>query len=80
MRADLSVGTHILVVDDEAEIRNGVAEYLATHGFSVETAADGVAMRQRLEERPADLVLLDLRMPGEDACRSWVGCGRAARR
>jgi DNA-binding response OmpR family regulator len=60
------------VVDDEAEIRNGVAEYLATHGFSVETAADGVAMRQRLEERPADLVLLDLRMPGEDGL-SLVG-------
>lgn len=57
---------HIIVVDDEPGIRDMVAEYLGSHGFHVETAADAAAFRQLHAERPADLVVLDINMPGED--------------
>lgn len=56
----------ILVVEDEADLRRYVAEYLAMQGFQVAQAEDGRAMRERLAESGFDLVLLDLRLPGED--------------
>lgn len=58
--------THILVVDDEPELRDMIEEYLVQQGFSVTTAENGAALRQIVAERPVDLVLLDIRMPGED--------------
>ena len=58
--------SHIIVVDDEPEIRSMLADYLGHSGFAVSMAEDGVALRQILEARPADLVILDLNMPGED--------------
>ncbi|MDQ4061305.1 MAG: response regulator [Pseudomonadota bacterium] len=61
------VGTaRIVVVDDESEIRAIVAEYLAKHGFAVRTADGGPALRALLAESPADIVMLDIAMPGED--------------
>jgi two-component system phosphate regulon response regulator OmpR len=57
---------HIVVVDDEAEIREMIRDYLTANGFAVSTAASGAEMRAILAERPAHLVTLDLRMPGED--------------
>jgi two-component system phosphate regulon response regulator OmpR len=57
---------HIIVVDDEQGIREMIAEYLAGHGFHVESAADAAAFRSLHAERPADLVILDINMPGED--------------
>lgn len=56
----------IVVVDDEAELRGAVCEYLARHGFGVRAAAGGAALRALLAEQPADIVLLDIAMPGED--------------
>ena len=58
--------TRILVVDDESELRDMVDEYLSSKGFVVMQAENGTAMRQVLSEQPVDLVLLDIRMPGED--------------
>jgi len=58
--------THIIVVDDEPEICEMLSDYLGHAGFAVSTAEDGAAMRRVLEERPADLVILDINMPGED--------------
>jgi two-component system phosphate regulon response regulator OmpR len=58
--------THIVVVDDEPEICEMLADYLGHVGFTVSTAGDGAAMRRILEERAADLVILDINMPGED--------------
>jgi two-component system phosphate regulon response regulator OmpR len=58
--------SHIVVVDDEPEICELLAEYLGHAGFAVSTADGGGAMRKILEERPADLVILDVNMPGED--------------
>ena len=56
----------LLVVDDDASVREMLAEYLGNHGYAVRTAADGDAMRAALENELPDLVLLDLRLPGED--------------
>lgn len=57
---------HILVVDDDPSIRELLAEYLAENDFRVTTAATGAEMTQALQEQVIDLVLLDLRLGGED--------------
>jgi CheY-like chemotaxis protein len=58
---------HIVAVDDEADIRASIAEYLSLHGFRV-SQADGAAALRRLVAKGdgVDLVILDIRMPGED--------------
>lgn len=56
----------ILVVDDEADLRETVADYLRHHGLDARAVDGGAAMRRVLAEWPADLVVLDVRMPGED--------------
>ena len=56
----------ILVVDDDRSLREMLAEYLGSHGFSVALAADGESMRLELERTSPDVVLLDLRLPRED--------------
>ena len=53
----------ILVVDDEAEIREGLKELLASENFEVTLAETGTAGLAKLEERPFDLVLLDVSLP-----------------
>ena len=58
---------HCLVVDDDAEIRTSLTDYLAGFGWQVSAAADGGAMRQRLAVAPRiDVIVLDLMLPGED--------------
>ena len=57
---------HILVVDDDADIRGMVADYLKKNGLRATTAADGREMRAVLERSVVDLIVLDLMMPGED--------------
>ncbi len=56
----------VLVVDDEPDIREPMAQFLTARGFDVDTAADGQAMQARLAGAHFDLVLLDVVMPGED--------------
>ncbi len=56
----------ILVVDDEANIRDLAALYLQKEGFVVEGAVDGEDALARFEASPPDLVILDLMMPGLD--------------
>jgi DNA-binding response OmpR family regulator len=56
----------ILVVDDDRAIREMIVEYLRNHGFAAVEADSGAAMRAALERDPPDVVLLDIRMPGED--------------
>jgi len=53
----------ILVVDDEAEIREGLDFLLTSEGYSVATAESGVSGLARLEERPFDMMLLDVSLP-----------------
>lgn len=56
----------ILVVDDDAEIRDLLKEYLMKNGYSVETAEDGKSMRQQCSVQKFDLIVLDIMMPGDD--------------
>ncbi|MGA9392360.1 MAG: sigma-54 dependent transcriptional regulator [Candidatus Sulfotelmatobacter sp.] len=56
----------VLIIDDEAEIRESLQTLLELEGFAVETAASGEAGLQRIGEHPFDLILLDLTLPGRD--------------
>ena len=55
--------THILVVDDEAQIRTALARALEARGYDVDTAADGQEALDQAATRSPDLVVLDLNMP-----------------
>jgi len=57
---------HILVVDDDPGLRELLQQYLSEQGYSVDAVADGSAMERHLAEHAADLVILDLMLPGED--------------
>lgn len=54
---------HILVVDDERDLRDTVCDYLCLHGFRATPADGGSAMWRVLATDPVDLVVLDVRMP-----------------
>ncbi len=56
----------VLIIDDEAEIRESLQTLLEMEGFAVETAATGEAGLQRIGEHPFDLILLDLTLPGRN--------------
>jgi DNA-binding response OmpR family regulator len=56
----------VLVVDDDPEICNLLAEYLSTHGYEVALADCGEAMRSEIERAAPAVVLLDIGLPGED--------------
>ena len=57
---------HILVVDDDREIRTGVAQYLQKNGLRTSVAADGREMNALLDTTAVDLIVLDIMMPGDD--------------
>ena len=57
---------HILVVDDEAEIRSSLEEILREKGYSVAGASDAVEAMVLLRDTPYDVVLLDIWLPGRD--------------
>ena len=56
----------LLVVDDDQDIRDLMADYLRQHGFQVRSADGGDAMFACIEEEKPDLIVLDIMMPGED--------------
>jgi two-component system OmpR family response regulator len=57
---------HVLIVDDDEEIRALVLRYFGNQGFRVSAAAHGAQMRARIEAETVDVVLLDLGLPHED--------------
>ncbi len=57
---------HILIVDDDSEIRDLVSGFLKRNGFRTTSAADGKAMKATMVDGRFDLVLLDLMLPGDD--------------
>ncbi len=64
---------HILIVDDDAEIRTLLGRYLEKNGLRTTAVADGRAMWQALDRAAFDLVVLDLMLPGDDGltlCRT----------
>ena len=56
----------ILVVDDDARIRDLLRRYLIQEGFDVLQAEDGKSLTRLLLREPVDLIVLDLMLPGED--------------
>jgi DNA-binding response OmpR family regulator len=62
----LAAGPHIVVCDDEPDIRDTLSEYLEGNGYAVTPADAGPALRELLDTQHVDVVILDLRMPGED--------------
>jgi two-component system OmpR family response regulator len=72
---------HILVVDDDTQLREQIAGYLAEYGYQVHGASDAKAMDRVLASAPIDLVVLDLMLPGEDGlsiCRRLTADGGPA--
>jgi two-component system, OmpR family, response regulator len=72
----MTVPDHILVVDDDREIRGLLTEYLTKAGYRVTASADGRGMWAALEGSHPDLVVLDLMLPGDDGlaiCRDLRG-------
>lgn len=57
---------HILVVDDQRDIRDLLARYLVKHGFRASVADSAEAARKLLRAAQIDLIVLDIMMPGED--------------
>jgi two-component system, OmpR family, response regulator len=64
---------HILVVDDDRDIREMIAAYLRKNGLRASVVANGREMRAVLDVSPIDLIVLDVIMPGDDGlmlCRT----------
>ncbi len=57
---------HILVVDDDRDIRELIVDYLGKSGYRATGAANGKEMRSVLDKQHIDLVVLDVMMPGDD--------------
>jgi two-component system OmpR family response regulator len=69
---------NVLVVDDDPSIRDALCDYLRGHGFAVRGADGAAAMDRLLAQAPADIVVLDVMMPGEDGlsvCRRLANKG-----
>ena len=74
------VPASILLVDDDARLRELLVRYLTGQGFEARGVADGVQLRQALDRGHFDLIVLDLMLPGEDGleiCRRLRGQGDA---
>jgi two-component system OmpR family response regulator len=79
LMADAQQPPHVLIVDDDAAIREGLVEVFERAGFSASSAKDVASMEKALAAKGADLIVLDLMMPGEDglsACKRLSGKGR----
>ena len=62
----MSSNGSVLIVEDDRDIRQMVAEYLGSQGYDVDQAETGSDMREAIERRVPHVVLLDIRLPGED--------------
>lgn len=58
--------THVLVVDDDPTMRDLIGGYLESEDFQVSAVGDGKAMTRVLAEKSVDLIVLDLKLSGED--------------
>ncbi|WP_299744874.1 response regulator [uncultured Tateyamaria sp.] len=61
-----SQGAHILVCDDEIDLREMLQEYLGKRGYKVSGAAGGDELRDVLSVSPVDVIIMDINMPRED--------------
>ncbi|MFC4166058.1 response regulator [Teichococcus aestuarii] len=67
---------HLLVVDDDARLRNLLQRFLSEQGFRVSAAADAAAARQALQAMAFDLLVVDVMMPGESGLDLTEGLRR----
>jgi two-component system OmpR family response regulator len=65
----MSETRHILIVDDDRDIRTLLGDYLQKNGFRATLVADGKGMRRALDQSHVDLIVLDLMLPGEDGLK-----------
>ena len=75
----MSTDAHILIVDDDREIRDLLSRFLRKHGYRISAAANGNEMKQILETAGIDLIVLDRVMPGNDGlslCRELRATSR----
>jgi DNA-binding response OmpR family regulator len=63
-------GARVIVVDDEPDLRALLADYLGMQGFEVGTAGDAAELDLRLAEGPAEVIVLDINMPGENGLQA----------
>jgi two-component system OmpR family response regulator len=63
---DMAKAARILIVDDDAQLRNLIADFLGAHGFVCTAVESAKAMRLAIDEQYPDLVIMDVMMPGED--------------
>jgi len=56
----------ILIVDDEASVRDSLYQWFKADGYRVDTAAEANSALKKLQENPWDIILLDIKMPGMD--------------
>ena len=70
---------HILVVDDDHDLRELLAQYLEKSGFRVTAVVDGRDMRRALTENRVDLIVLDVMLPREDGLPCAAICARPIR-
>ena len=64
---------HLLIAEDDTNLRHGLIDTLESEGYTVEAVADGEAALAAFQQRPPALVLLDIMMPGRsgyDVCRA----------
>lgn len=66
MNRSTHIPPHILIVDDDLEIRTLLAEYLSANGYQASTAMDGDGLNDAMATANIDLIVLDLNLPGED--------------
>lgn len=62
----MTTNSHVLVVEDDPDVRGMIVEYLTGHGFDMAQAENGAAMRAAIAARLPDAVLLDVNLGGED--------------
>jgi len=58
--------SHLLIVDDDLEVLALLKKFFLQHGYTVETAANGAELWAAMERMPADLIILDLMLPGDN--------------
>lgn len=77
--AETAPAPRVLIVDDDGDIRDGLVQVFERAGFTAYSAPDVASMERTLTAKGADLIVLDLMMPGEDglsACKRLSGKGR----
>jgi DNA-binding response OmpR family regulator len=68
---------HVVICDDEEDLREMLAEYLGKRGFRTRLAANAAELRAALDAERPDVILLDIAMPGEDGLSVLRGLGAA---